>query len=262
MDIRIPLIGLVVGVLVGLTGVGGGAITTPLLVLLGLARPIVAVGTDLLMSVFTKAVGAAVHYRQKTVDLRIAGYLALGSIPGSLIGAEALGRIGSLYGQHAVDQFVVRALGLALILVSTSMLIRPAAARHPWLQRLRERLQNHQAVSLPLAGFLVGIIVAMTSVGSGSLVLMLLVALYPHMPLNKLVGSDILHAGILVGVAGLAHTRMGNVDVPLLLSLLLGSIPGVWIGSRFTVLFSDRALRLVLGVLLLGVGLNLLTWRV
>lgn len=258
MDFRISILGLVVGFLVGLTGMGGGALMTPALILLGLARPAIAVGTDLVWSALTKAVGASVHWRQKTVDLTIVKRLAIGSIPGALGGLALLAHLHKS-GVDAMDRMIVRFLAIALMCVAVSLFVRAVRGK-----RLQEEvsgeniMQNVPGWVTSLLGAVVGFLVSITSVGSGSLIVACLVVLYPSTAMRRIVGSDILHALILVGIAALGHLGIGSINVPLLASLLVGSIPGVWIGSRTTTLVPERILQPLLAITLFFLGYKLL----
>lgn len=256
MDFKVSILGFVVGVLIGLTGMGGGAVMTPILILLGWAKPVVAVGTDLVWGTLTKAFGAFIHYRQKTVDFAIVKRLALGSIPGALVGLSLLAYLGSK-GGDAMDHVVVRMLGIALMCVALSLLFRS-------LRGSPTNAAGDLAVFTgPLwltsvIGAVVGFLVSLTSVGSGSLIIASLVVIYPATPLKRIVGSDIVHALFLVGVSALGHMGMGSINTPLLGGLLIGSIPGVWIGSRMSAYFPEKVLRPVLGTTLLFLGYKLL----
>lgn len=256
MDIRASILGFVVGVLVGLTGMGGGAVMTPMLILLGWAKPVIAVGTDLVWSSITKAFGAFVHYRQQTVDFKIVKRLALGSIPGAVAGLALLAYLRT-QGGDAMNKLVVHMLGVALICVALTLLIRtlrgsPARAageivafKGPWW-------------ITTVLGAVVGFLVSLTSVGSGSLIIACLVVIYPATPLKRIVGSDIVHALFLVGVSALGHMGIGSINVGLLAGLLIGSVPGVWLGSKMSAHFPEKILRPVLGTTLLFLGYKLL----
>jgi uncharacterized protein len=256
MDFRIPILGFVVGLLVGLTGMGGGALMTPALILTGLARPVIAVGTDLVWGTLTKTVGAFVHVRQKTVDFSIVKRLAIGSVPGALAG------IGLLYYLHsrgavAVDKVVVRMLAVALMCVALSLFVR--AVRGPRVKPHEEPFLTRQPAWMTSAlGGVVGFLVSLTSVGSGSLIVACLVVLYPMIPMKRIVGSDIVHAIVLVGISALGHVGLGSIDFPLLGALLIGSLPGVWIGSRMTTVFPERLLQPLLAMTLFFLGYKLL----
>ncbi len=256
MDFRVSVLGFVVGVLVGLTGMGGGAVMTPALILLRWARPIIAVGTDLVWGTLTKAAGAFVHCRQRTVDFTIVKRLTLGSIPGALAGLTFLAYLRSR-GGDTMDRVVVRMLGIALMCVALSLFVRS-------LRGLRTKAPG-ELVYLKgpvwlttLIGAVIGFLVSLTSVGSGSLIIASLVLMYPNTPLRRIVGSDILHALFLVGVSALGHLGIGNINVPLLGGLLVGSIPGVWLGSRVSAVFPEKVLRPILATTLLFLGYKLL----
>ena len=255
MDTKVAGVGLVVGFLVGLTGTGGGALLTPLLILTGWATPVVAVGTDLVWGTITRAAGAWVHWRQGTVDFTIVRRLLLGSIPGAIAGLGVLARL-RIYGEQATDHVVVRILGVALICVAMSLFLRcfrgTSGATDDCVN------PRHSAWLTTFAGALVGFLASLTSVGSGSLIIVCLVLLYRSTPLRTIVGSDIVHALLLVGVAALGHLGIGKINAPLLGWLLVGSIPGVWLGSRATAMVPEQALRPVMGSALLFLGYKLL----
>jgi uncharacterized membrane protein YfcA len=256
MDWRVSILGFAVGVLIGMTGMGGGAVMTPALILLGWARPIVAVGTDLVWSTLTKAAGAFVHWRQRTVELAIVKRLALGSVPGALAGLALLAHL-HRRGGDTMDRVVVRLLGTALVCVALSLFVR--CLRGPRLKAAGQSLYPRRRVWLTsLLGALIGFLVSLTSVGSGSLIIACLVVMYPATPLRRIVGSDILHALILVGVSALGHVGIGSINVHLLGGLLVGSIPGVWLGSRLSAVFPEKVLRPVLATTLFILGYKLL----
>jgi uncharacterized protein len=255
MDFRVSLLGLVVGFLVGLTGTGGGALLTPLLILLGWAPPVVAVGTDLVWGAVTRATGAFIHWRQGTVDFTIVKLLALGSIPGAVAGLALLAHLRSS-GSENSDRLVLRMLGVALVGVALSMFVRcfwGAGGSNKQAENLR-----HRPWLTTVIGAIVGFLVSLTSVGSGSLIIACLVVLYRETPLRRIVGSDIVHALVLVGVAAIGHIGMGSINRPLLGALLVGSVPGVLLGSRMTALVPEKALRPLLGTTLLLLGYKLL----
>lgn len=244
MDPGLILAGLIVGILVGATGMGGGALMAPVLLLLGM-RPLSVVGSDLAYSTIMKLFGAAQHARFGTVDWTTVRRLATGSVPGALIGVAVLGQMPAT----RVDAFITQALGLALVIVAITMLFgaafphRRPAALPPW--------------GVAAAGLLVGVLVGITSVGSGTLIVALL-ALTTTLPARAIVGTDIVHALLLVAVATAAHAQAGSIDVGLTANLLLGAIPGVLLGGRLSVHLPERALRPTLGVVLLASGMKLL----
>jgi uncharacterized membrane protein YfcA len=249
----LPLFGFLVGLLVGLTGMGGGVVMTPLLMLgLGLP-PTTAVGTDLAYAALTKLAGAWQHWRQRTVDFRVVRDLALGSLPASL---AAVGLLTWLHWSDVrlADVWLERAIGLALILAALLMLqwVFLRDARVSPAGTLIYRRAGVIAIGA-LGGFLVGL----TSVGSGSLILALLTLVAPFSA-EKLVGTDITHATLLVGTAALAHLYLGHVDLALVGQLLIGSVPGVLLGSRLTLRVPRRALQVGLAGLLMVSAVQLL----
>jgi uncharacterized protein len=256
VDFRVSVLGFVVGALVGLTGMGGGAVMTPALILLGWARPVIAVGTDLVWGTLTKATGAFVHWRQGTVDFTIVKRLALGSIPGALAGLALLAYLHSR-SADTMDRVVVRMLGIALICVALSLFVRSLLGSQ--LSASSDLVDLKGPVWLTsLIGAVIGFLVSLTSVGSGSLIIACLVVIYPAAPLRRIVGSDILHALFLVGVSALGHLGIGSINLALLGGLLVGSIPGVWLGSRMSAVFPERVLRPLLATTLLCLGYKLL----
>jgi uncharacterized protein len=258
MDFRISILGFVVGILVGLTGMGGGALMTPALILLGLARPNIAVGTDLVWGALTKAVGGFVHCRQKTVDFTIVKRLATGSIPGALLGLAVLVRLHK-QGVETMDRVVVRLLAIALMCVALSLFFRALRGRSSRTDTAAKHLTDSAPAWLTsVLGAVVGFLVSLTSVGSGSLIVACLVVLYPSSSMRRIVGSDIVHALILVGISALGHLGIGNINVPVLAALLLGSIPGVWIGSRTSAIVPERIFQPILGITLFFLGYKLL----
>lgn len=250
------LSGLAVGILVGLTGVGGGSLMTPLLVLAFGIHPATAVGTDLLYAAATKGVGTAVHGSKGTVQWRIVGLLAAGSIPATLITLWFMHqRQGA--GDGAAGLITVT-LGGALIATAVAVLFRNAIVRA--LAKRSEGLGAQQIAGLTvLLGAILGFLVSLTSVGAGALGMTVLLVLYPKTNVAKLVGSDIAHAVPLTLIAGLGHWMIGSVDWTLLTSLLSGSIPGIIIGSLLATKAPDRVLRPVLASTLALVGLKLVS---
>jgi uncharacterized protein len=257
MDFRAAIIGLIVGILVGLTGMGGGAVMTPILILLGWAKPMMAVGTDLMWNTITKCLGATVHYRQQTVDLKIVKRLAIGSIPGALLGLALLSHLHH-EGAAIADKVVVRMLGVTLVCVALSLLLKTFRRAPAIAEKIDENLKRGPAWATSVLGLIVGFLVSLTSVGSGSLIVACLVVIHPYMPLKKIVGSDIVHAVLLVGISAFGHLEMGSINLPLLGGLLLGSLPGVWIGSKMSTVFPERILRPILASTLFFLGYKLL----
>jgi uncharacterized protein len=252
------LLGMLVGFLIGLTGMGGGAMMTPLLLWTGWAAPAMAVGTDLVWNALTKTVGATVHYRHKNVNLKLVWKLATGSVPGALVGLYLLNLLKKSAGAQYVDHLIVRLLGGTLIVVAVGIIFKsfiknlfPAAGARAATQ------ENLGGWYVPLLGFLVGVAVSFTSVGSGSLIVTTLLLMFPGEPLKRLVGSDVFHGVLIVGVAALGHWRLGDVNLLLVAGLLLGSVPGVWLGSRVAMRIPEGALRPAVATLLFVTGVKL-----
>jgi uncharacterized membrane protein YfcA len=250
------LSGLAVGILVGLTGVGGGSLMTPLLVLLFGVHPTTAVGTDLLYAAATKTVGTGVHGFKRTVQWNIVARLATGSVPATIVTLWIL----SQQAKHAAsaNAFITTALGWALLVTSVAILFRKTIVAFA-LSRTGDLEPGRAAAFTILLGAILGVLVSLTSVGAGALGMTVLLILYPRMDVAKLVGSDIAHAVPLTLLAGLGHWMMGSVDWMLLVSLLSGSIPGIIIGSLLAARTPDGVLRPVLAGTLLLVGAKMLT---
>lgn len=252
-DVALVAAGFLVGLLVGLTGMGGGAVMTPFLISVVGIGPVVAVGTDLIYSAATKIVGAWLHTRQQTVDFALVKRLAMGSVPAGLAAVAAISFLPAV-GVDA-DLAVKRALGAVLILVAVVILCRLFAARERAVpERWRAALEGRGTI---VAGAVVGALVGFTSVGSGALLVPFLICVYPLSP-AKVVGTDVFHAAILVSVTGLAHAQGGAVDWALAVTLLAGSIPGVTLGTWMAPRAPVRVLRAGLASLLLITGLSLM----
>lgn len=246
--------GVCVGILVGLTGVGGGSLMTPLLVLAFGFHPVTAVGTDLLYAASTKTVGTIVHGWRGTVDWRVVRRLASGSVPTTIATLLALALAGGR--SDGAGHMVATVLGIALLLTAVAILFRERI-----VARLAPRFgtftEGRIALLTVLLGAILGTLVSLTSVGAGALGMTALLVLYPRLAVKRLVGSDIAHAVPLTLIAGLGHWTMGAVDLSLLASLLVGSVPGIVIGSLVATRVSDRVLVPVLAVTLGLVGVKL-----
>jgi uncharacterized protein len=256
-DLLNPLAGFLVGVLVGFTGVGGGALMTPILVFLFGVAPQTAIGTDLLFASMTKAVGGWVHGQRGSIDWLVLRRLSLGSLPAAALTVAVLRYAPAQAGLRAM---LLPSLGVALVLTAIAMLFK--AQLYQLGRRLRtvspERFKRFQPPLTVLAGVALGVLVTLTSVGAGALGVVMLVYLYPfRLTPAKLVGTDIAHAIPLTLVAGLGHLSLGNVDVRLLGALLVGSIPGIIIGSRLTLRMNERYVRSAIAVVLAVVGARL-----
>ena len=254
IDPRFTLAGFLVGLLVGQTGVGGGSLMTPLLVLVFGMHPASAVGTDLLYASATKSVGTLIHGANRTVDWVITRRLAAGSVPAAILTLLAMSRFN--LNSPGSARVISVALGVTLVLTALSLVFRQKflAAVGPKL----ERITGRQTVGLTVAtGAVLGFLVTISSVGAGALGVTALLLLYPRAPMPVIVGSDIAHAGPLTLLAGLGHWWLGSVDAPLLLSLLSGSIPGIILGSELAVRAPEALSRLVLAATLTVVGLKM-----
>lgn len=248
--------GLVVGFIVGMTGVGGGSLMTPILLWFGI-NPATAVGTDLLYAAITKGGGVWVHARQKNIDWKITGWLALGSVPAA---AATLWFLSTLHTDTQVLNGIIKQ-GLAVVLILTALAILFKSRLHAFANKhasdsfhLNPRSLNALTVT---TGVVLGIMVSLTSIGAGALGTVALFLLYPYLVTRRLVGTEIAHAVPLTLVAGLGHASMGNMDWSLLGYLLLGSLPGIYIGSHLTGRISDNVLRPCLAAMLLLIGYKL-----
>ena len=242
--------GVVVGTLVGFTGVGGGSLMTPLLILLFGVHPASAVGTDLLYAAATKTAGTAVHGFNKTIDWKVVGLLAAGSIPMTALTVFMLYYLG--IDNKATQSVITKVLGFALLLTSLSLFGRS------YLMKLYEKRLGtlNPAIVAPLTvitGAILGVLVTISSVGAGAIGVTALVFLYPKMPAQRIVGSDIAHAVPLTLLAGLGHSLLGTIDLGILSSLLIGSIPAIMVASMFAAKVSEKAIRYALATILLVV---------
>lgn len=252
IDPGVALAGLLVGFTVGLTGMGGGALLTPIMILFFRVSPLAAVSSDLVVSLAMKPVGGGVHLRRGKVNRQLVGWLALGSVPAAFAGVLLLGLI---LGDHPGAR-LKPLLGAVLLVAAAAMVVKG------YLQRGRQA----SGLALPLVvrplltvviGAVGGLVVGLTSVGSGSLVIVMLMVAYPALPASQLVGTDLVQAVPLVASAALGHLLFGDVRLALTLSLLLGALPGVYAGARLSAGAPDRLLRPVLVVILASSGLKL-----
>lgn len=254
-DAGVAAAGLVVGFVVGLTGMGGGALMTPILVLIFNVQPLAAVSSDLVASVIMKPVGAGVHLRRGTVHKELVKWLVIGSVPSAFLGVIILKQMG--HGQHVQDNLKL-ALGVALLVASASIVAKTA------LQAARPARGEHhgpfavKAAPTVLIGVAGGLVVGMTSVGSGSLMIVMLLLLYPALSASELVGTDLVQAIPLVASAALGHLLFGDFRLGLTTSLLIGCLPGVYIGARVSAKAPDKVIRPALVFVLLASALKLL----
>lgn len=253
--------GFAVGLVVGLTGVGGGSLMTPLLIFVFGVKPHLAIGTDLLFAAFTKMGGTVSLARSRVIDWRIVGQVAAGSIPASLITLYVLQRMGPA--NPAIQSVMTTTLGVALLLTAGATLYKALRGKAVPTQIAPELLaQATQARhwTLPVVfGAVIGVLVTLTSVGAGAIGVTVLMLLYPALPLPRIVAADIAHAVPLTLVAGLGHASLGSVDWPLLVKLLAGSLPGIWLGTYLMHKTPDRVIRSLLSVLLAYAGVKLIS---
>jgi uncharacterized membrane protein YfcA len=243
-----------VGILIGLTGMGGAALMAPFLILVLKVRPVTAVGTDLAYGAVTKLVGAWIHFKQDTVDLAVVKRLAMGSLPGGIAGSLLV--IGlPRYTQNA-EQYVKRGIGALLVLVAIILIIRLAVPLKPSKMKLENR-RWMETWGTVIWGAFVGFCVGATSVGSGSMLAPFLLMLYPTNT-SRVVGTDVFHGAILVAVTGFTHSMSSGVEWNLIPSLLAGSLPGVMLGSRLATRVPAVPLRTGMAALLLVTGYRML----
>jgi uncharacterized membrane protein YfcA len=258
LSLSLILAGVLVGFLVGLTGMGGGALMTPILIMIFGVAPLAAVSSDLVASLFMKPVGAMVHLRRGTVNKRLAAWLTISAAPSAFFGVLVLKSIGD---SARVQADVKVFLGIALLLTVASMVVKS------WIARRRDDVARTGSTGVPsvvvrpvltvLIGVVGGLAVGMTSVGSGSLIIGMLLLAYPGLRAGQLVGTDLVQAIPLVGAAALGHAIFGDVRLPVTVSLLIGAIPAVYFGARVSATGASRLVRPVLAVVLLASALKL-----
>ena len=253
MDVFQILAGFIVGLLVGLTGVGGGSLMTPILLIFFHQPAAVAVGTDLLYASITKSVGIFAHGKLGNISWHIVGLLAAGSVPASIITTLYLGNM-DITSESAVATIKLW-LGIALMLTSLSVIFRNQLAKFSktghWVS------PKYAPLLTILLGIALGFLVTLTSVGAGALGVTALLILYPKVSILKIIGTDVAHAVPLTLVAGLGHVSLGTVDYGLLGTLLVGSIPGIWVGSHLSAKVAEHWIRLLLALILVYVGQKL-----
>jgi uncharacterized protein len=264
MDPRLALVGLIVGLFVGASGVGGSSLVTPMMILVLGVRPIIAVGTDLAYSVPTKLLGAFVHRGQGTVNWPTVRWLVLGGIPGAVVGLLALAELHARVRLVALNAALQHAVGAMLLLVGGIIVVTPLLARlrHQSSRGLAPaempEITGVIRARVVMLGAVVGFLVSLTSIGSGSLTLPLLYLLLPHLGLRRLVGTDVVFAAILVPVAALGHLQMGDVNLTLSANLALGALPGVFLGTKLCKYLPDTWLRPAIAGVLVFAGSRLI----
>jgi uncharacterized membrane protein YfcA len=256
VDPLLIVFGFGIGLLVGMTGMGGGSLMTPLLILAFGYSPVTAVGSDITYAAVTKTVGGWRHIRLGTVNLGLAFWLALGSVPSAIAGVWVIELLHDHYGD-SLDDVVLTALACALILVGVLVLVRSLFITS-LVNGERESftIERRHKVAAVVIGATTGFVIGLTSAGSGTLIAVCLIAVYRMAP-RQVVGTDVFHAAILLWAAGIAHIIGGNVDFGLVGAILIGSLPGVWIGSHLTARMPTTFLRTALGAVLIASSLAL-----
>lgn len=253
MDIVFVLLGLIVGILIGMTGVGGGSVMTPLLIYgLGVS-PIIAVGTDLMFAAITKLFGTAFHHKYGSVNWKIVGLLSSGSIPASLLALFFFNYLEEA--NSGFESMITTTLGIALIFTSFTLLFKNK------LMKFNSSFQISgtpvvNSIKTIIVGFVLGALVTITSVGGGALGIVALYLIYPHLTGKNLVGTDIAHATLLTLIASIGHLSLGHINFHMLAYLMMGSLPGVYIGTRISTALSESTIRSGLACMLLVVGLR------
>ena len=275
MDYRISLVGLLIGFLVGLTGMGGGSLLAPIMILFFRIPPVWAVGTDLAYSTVTKAVGSIVHFRQKNVNFKVALWLACGSVPATLLSVGLVQYIRK-HDSTIVNGVILHALGFTLVLVAVMLVLKPVIMRYFEQKRLEKQKQEmlsgevrptkqsgqweqrYRPVVTALVGAVVGFLVGLTSVGSGTLIIVSLAFLFPRLTSKELVGTDIFQAFMLLASGAIAYFIGGTINWPIVGLLLIGSLPGVYLGSKASKFIPERFMRPVLATVLAISGFKLI----
>jgi uncharacterized protein len=254
MDPAIVVFGLGIGVLVGMTGMGGGSLMTPLLILLFGIQPTTAIGTDIFYAAVTKTVGGWRHLKLKTVNMELVKWLALGSVPSAVGGVVLVSILQDKIGEDRLDSLVYAVLGGTLLMVGIITLARALILRTLIEERDRFEVERRHKVAAIVIGATTGFVIGITSAGSGTVIAILLIAVYRLAP-RKVVGTDVFHAAVLLWAAGIAHWVGGNVDFVLAGNILLGSVPGVVIGAALSSKAPQGFIRTALGAVLVASGI-------
>ena len=275
MDYRISLVGLLIGFLVGLTGMGGGSLLAPIMILFFRIPPVWAVGTDIAYSTVTKALGSVIHIRQKNVNFKVALWLACGSVPATLLSVGLVQYIRKHYGA-VVNGVILHALGFTLVLVAVMLVLKPFILRYFDQKRMEKQKQEaltgeisstersinwekrYRPIVTAMVGAVVGFLVGLTSVGSGTLIIVSIAFLFPRLTSKELVGTDIFQAFMLLASGAIAYIVAGTINWPIVGLLLIGSLPGVYLGSKSSKFIPERYMRPVLATVLAISGLKLI----
>jgi uncharacterized protein len=257
MDPAIIFFGFGIGLLVGMTGMGGASLMTPLLILVFGISPVTAIGTDIFYAAVTKTVGGVQHLRMKTVHRGLAFWLAVGSVPSAILGVWVIELLQREYGEATLETVVLGMLGGALLVVGIATLLRSVFLSHVIAERSAMHLYTRHIVAAIVTGVVTGFVIGLTSAGSGTLIAIALIAVFRLVP-QRVVGTDIFHAAVLLWAAGLAHWVGGNVDFGLAGNILIGSIPGVLVGGSLAIKAPQKLLRTALAVVLIASGTTLI----
>jgi uncharacterized protein len=257
MDPIIVFFGFGIGLLVGMTGMGGGSLMTPLLILLFGFSPVTAIGTDIFYAAVTKTVGGIQHLRQGTVHRGLAFWMAVGSVPAAITGVWVIEILKDVYGDD-LDKIVFGMLGAALLVVGIATVLRSLLIPDVIRERYAMHLYRRHIIAAVLTGLVTGFVIGLSSAGSGTLIAIILIAVFRLTP-QRVVGTDVFHAAVLLWAAGIAHIIGGNVDFALAGNILVGSIPGVVIGSKMAIKAHQGLLRTALGLVLIAAGVTLIT---
>jgi uncharacterized protein len=275
VDYRISLVGLLIGFLVGLTGMGGGSLLAPIMILFFHIPPVWAVGTDIAYSTVTKALGSVVHIRQKNVNFKVALWLACGSVPATFLSVGLVQYIRKHYGA-VVNGVILHALGFTLVLVAVLLVLKPFIMRYFDQRRMEKQKQEaltgeisstersknwekrYRPIVTAMVGAVVGFLVGLTSVGSGTLIIVSIAFLFPRLTSKELVGTDIFQAFMLLASGAIAYFVAGTINWPIVGMLLIGSLPGVYLGSKSSKFIPERYMRPVLATVLAISGLKLI----
>jgi uncharacterized protein len=258
MDPVIVVFGFGIGLLVGMTGMGGGSLMTPILIIVFGIQPVTAVGTDIFYGAVTKTAGAWRHLKHGTVHRGIALWLAVGSVPMAIAGVWLIKVLQHSYGEDEVNKIVLGMVASALLVVGVATLIRALFLRDVIPERHTLHLRPRHKAAAVITGAVTGFVIGLTSAGSGTLIALILIAVFRLTP-QRVVGTDIFHAAVLLWAAGMAHWIGGNVDLGLAANILVGSIPGVLIGSQLAVKVPTGLLRNALGLVLIASSITLIT---
>jgi uncharacterized membrane protein YfcA len=253
-SLTIVIFGFGIGILVGMTGMGGGALMTPLLILFFGVSPTTAIGTDILYAAVTKTVGAWRHLKMKTVNLGLVGWLAVGSVPAAVFGVEVVSMVQDRLGEERLDSLVYAVLGGTLLMVGIITLARALILARTIQEREDFVLETRHKVAAVVIGATTGFVIGVTSAGSGTVVAVLLIVIYRLAP-RRVVGTDVVHAAIVLWAAGIAHFGHGNVDLGLVGNILIGSVPGVVVGAALMNKVNQDWLRIALGLVLVASGI-------